>query len=331
MFTRYWRTYPWILQIALAFLTIFTLMSFSTYLILLLVPKLSGISMTDIIKLTEQSPAGTARVSLLSQAAGTIGTFILPALLFAGLTHPRVREYLGLRPPGRPLHWLLVTGIMLGLIPVLLQGENWMMEHIHLGKHADELQHQTDGIFKAYLKLPRGSDLALLITILALLPAIGEELIFRGIFLRLFHRRFSTLPVVSTKPGALRDPQRMMVAPVVLSALLFAFWHTSPYGFAFIFIAGCVLALVYYLTGSLLCSIWAHFLYNGLQVVYIVNTQHNETLNKIADGENLPIAVPIIGLILFLGCFYALARSQTPLPSDWSADFRPGEEEQVAR
>lgn len=327
MFNRYWRTYPWVLQMALAFLTIFTLMSFSTYLILVLVPKFTGANMNDLLQLNESSPARMARISLFSQAIGSIGTFVMPALLFAGFAHPRMREYLGLRLPGKRIHWVLVTGIMLGLIPVLLWGEGWMIEHVHLGKQADDIQHRTDGIFKAYLKLPNGADFALLLTILALIPAIGEELIFRGIFLRLFHRRFNGMMVAAGENRLMApDGQRIMVLPVIVSTLLFAFWHTSPYGFVFIFIAGCVLALIYFMTGSLLCSMWAHFLYNGFQITFIFNTQQNEVLRKMAEGEHLPIAVPLVGLAVFLISFYALIRNQMPLQPDWSTDFKPEEE-----
>jgi membrane protease YdiL (CAAX protease family) len=329
MFNRYWRTYPWALQMVLFFLMIFTLMSFATFLVLTFMPRLSGVSINDIINLSPASSVKTTRVTLIAQAISHICSFAVPALLFATFTHPRMREYLGLRKPANPIHWLLVTGIMLGLIPALLWGEAWMMHHLHFGKLADETQQKSDNMIKAFLNLPTGADFALLLTVLALLPALGEELIFRGIFLRLFHRGFNRarLSAQGSYAVPVSDPQRAMVFPVILSALLFATWHTNPYGFTMIFIAGCVLALIYSLTGSLLCSMWAHLLYNGLQVSIVYFSHGNVEAKKIAEGENLPIVFPIAGLILFAISFYALVRTQSPLKPDWSNDFRSGEPE----
>jgi membrane protease YdiL (CAAX protease family) len=330
MFNRYWRSYPWILQLILFFLMIFTLMSFVTFLVLAIVPKLSGASLTDIINLSPKSPASTARVALIVQVFSQIGTFVIPAILFAIFTHPRIREYLGLRPPGKRIHWLLVTGIIVGLVPVLVWGENWMAQHIHLGKAADQTQEQNNNITSAFLQLPGGGNFLLLLAALALLPAMGEELIFRGVLLRLLHRGFKRLASPPVADGYIPslDPNRAMVVPVVLSGLIFAVFHSSPYGFTFIFIAGCVLALVYFLTGSLLCSMWAHLLNNGIQITAVYLTRGNEAANKMAQGENLPILFPIIGLVLFALCFYALVKNQTPLKPDWSDDFTPAELEQ---
>jgi membrane protease YdiL (CAAX protease family) len=329
MFNRYWRTYPWFLQMTLVILMMITLASFTTYLLLVLAPKLSGLPFNEIANLTPASSPLAIRVGVLMQAVSHMGIFAIPALLFASFTHPRVREYLGLRAPGKTIHWLLATGIMLGLLPVFLWGEAWFMQHMHLGKWADEMQKTNDNTVKTFLTLSGSADLALLLFTLAFLPALGEELIFRGVLLRLMHRRVTkSLPTLVVGDTVVApDVQRTMVTPVIFTALLFAAVHFNPYGFAFIFIAGCILALIYFLTGSLLCSIWAHLLYNGIQVSGIFFSKHNAVAKNITDGKNIPALVPLIGLAVFGICFYMLVRTQTPLKTDWSNDFRPGEQE----
>ena len=328
MFNRYWRTYPWVLQLTLLMLMILTLSSFATYLVLTLVPRLSGIALDDLINLTPVSSTRATRAGIIAQGISHLGTFALPALLFAVFCHPRVREYLGIRAPGKPQHWLMATGIMVGLVPVFLWGEAWMLKHLHFGNWATERQAANDNTFKAFLKLKTGPDLALLLTILALLPAIGEELLFRGAMLRLFHRRVYKVspPVVEGDKAVVPDAQRSMLFPVIFTALLFAVIHVNPYGFVFIFIAGCMLSLIYYLTGSLLCAIWAHFLYNGIQVASVFLTHHNDAARIVAENDQLPPIYPIAGLVIFALSFYALVRTQTPLAADWSLDFKPGEE-----
>jgi len=328
MFNRYWRTYPWALQLALLMLMVFTLSSFATYLALMLVPGISGVPFNDLIHLTPLSNYKAIRAGLSAQAIAHIGMFMGPALLFAAFAHPRVREYLGLRAPGKPVHWLLVTGIMVGLVPVFIWGETWMIKHLHFGKWADDLQRANDGTIKAFLKLNTGQDLLLLLTVLAILPAMGEEFLFRGVMLRLFHRRIYKAPIEEAGNGSVVMPngKRSMLLPVIFTGLLFAATHVNPYGFPFLFVAGCMLALTYYLTGSLLCSLWAHFVYNGIQVCAVFLTQDNSSAQQIAAGDQLPIAFPLVGLVIFALSLYGLVRARTPLPADWSVDFKPGEE-----
>ncbi len=321
MFNRYWRTYPLGLQLLLAVLLAFTLGSFAQLIGLLTIPKISGLSLESLSKLSEQTPPATVRWALLLQAAGSIGLFLLSSLVFASLTHPRPKEYLGIRAPGRNIQWLFIAGICIGLVPAQMAAETWLMKHIHLGPVADRIQERSDRTFKALLGLQGGSgDLALLLGVMALLPAIGEELLFRGVLLRLFHelgRKWRGL-LRRGDAAAPVDIQRSMLVPVIVTALCFAYIHQNPYGFIFIFVAGCVLALVYQLTGSLLSSMFAHFIYNGLQVLLVY------FLKDLAD-QDFPSWIPLAGFVLFIGSFYGLIRNQTPLRPDWSEDFRPGE------
>lgn len=323
MFNRYWRTYPWGLQVALFFLTWFTLMSFATYLVLALMPKLTGLSFSDLTQMSSTTPLKAIRAGLCTQAIYHAGTFAAPGLLFAAFTHPKLRQYLGLRAPGKPIHWVLVTGLMLGLLPVFLWGEAWTMQHLHLGKWADSLQKTNDDTIAAFLHLNTPGDLALLLFALAVLPAFGEEVVFRGIILRLLHRRMGRRLFADPEAGyTSQEVQWTMIFPVMISALFFAGFHYNPYGFVFIFTAGCVLALIYFLTGSLLCSMWAHLLYNGLQVVAAFFSKQDAAAQKVAQAENLSAVYPLIGLALFGICFYLLVKHQTSLPADWSDDFR---------
>jgi membrane protease YdiL (CAAX protease family) len=196
-----------------------------------------------------------------------------------------------------------------------------MMKHLHFGSWAREMQKTSDETTMTFLKIHSWS---LLLFTLGVLPAVGEELLFRGVLLRLVHRRAYGSPNETLNlPN--QEAQRKMIYPVVFTALLFALIHFNPYGFVFIFIAGCMLALIYYLTGSLLCSMLAHFIYNGTQVAVAMLTEQTAPMSAAeADLPSWPLVLG--GLILFLACFYALIRTQRPLPPYWSQDYLPGEE-----
>ena len=92
MFNRYWRSYPWGMQVFLLLTTWFTLSSFATYLVLVLVPKLTGLNAADLTELSATSSQRVARVGLIVQGFYHAGMYALPGLLFAVFMHPRVSE-----------------------------------------------------------------------------------------------------------------------------------------------------------------------------------------------------------------------------------------------
>lgn len=84
--------------------------------------------------------------------------------------------------------------------------------------------------------------------IIALLPAVVEEFIFRGLIFNGYKKRN---PFVA----------------ILLSSALFGLIHMNINQFSYAFVIGVVFALLVYATGSLVPSIFAHFLINGTSVV----------------------------------------------------------------
>ena len=89
----------------------------------------------------------------------------------------------------------------------------------------------------------------LLVLVVALMPAIGEELLFRGFVM-----------------GTLKKRCRPVVA-IVVTTLIFAAYHMSLIKMFTIGIVGLGLTLVTYKTGSIAASICVHFLNNLLSVL----------------------------------------------------------------
>lgn len=88
---------------------------------------------------------------------------------------------------------------------------------------------------------------ALSVLLLAVLPSIGEELLFRGII-------FSGLKQYGNKIA------------IIGSALLFALIHSSPIQTVYPFLFGLILSISVYKTNSLFASIFIHFLNNFIVV-----------------------------------------------------------------
>lgn len=325
MFTRYWRNYPWFLQLFLFVTMMFTFLWLGRAIVWTALPKITGVPLKDFLIVTPNSPLPAVRISLLANSIIQVCFFTLPPLLFAYFTTPFPGRYLGLRLPGRPVHWIIVTCIMLGYLPLSLALEGWLQHHVDLGKWAKDVQALNDKTFSAYLRMNSVADLAKAFAAFAVIPPIGEELLFRGIIMRFAARRAGVrfMPVtVMDHRVPLAQASSRMIFPILISALLFALMHSNPYGAIFIFTAGVLLALIYWLTGSLFCSIWAHMLFNGTQVVSaFFSGGSTAATDASVQTTALPVWLPIAGAVLFAAALYALFKTKTPLQPDWSADY----------
>lgn len=156
-------------------------------------------------------------------------TYLLPlflyGLLFGGLSVKRLR----LHPPKAvsvPLLLLLALTLLVGTSLLSMS-----LERVGLLPPTED---RYSGL---------GAPNVLLVTVLAILPAILEELVFRGVIL-------SSFEPCGTGPA------------IIGSALLFAFAHMSLEKLPIYFFAGVVLALAVYASRSLFSAILIHALYN---------------------------------------------------------------------
>ena len=130
-----------------------------------------------------------------------------------------------------------------------------------------------------------------LITVLgvALIPAVGEELMFRGLFQKLFGQRF--------------NPHN----GIALTALLFAVVHFNLTNFFYYFVLGVVLGYAYYWGKNILFPIIIHFINNSLVLLQYVQIQSisKEDYSMLeSEGEESFTIMRYITVALCLAIFY---------------------------
>jgi membrane protease YdiL (CAAX protease family) len=123
----------------------------------------------------------------------------------------------------------------------------------------------------------------------AVLPALGEELVFRGILLRHF-----------------REWTRNIHVAIFISAFLFSAMHLQFYGFLPRFLMGILFGYMLYWTGSIWVPIMAHFFNNAAAVVvaflsarYFPGVDFN-TFGSSSNPVLIAASALIIGLIVWL-------------------------------
>jgi len=128
---------------------------------------------------------------------------------------------------------------------------------------------------------------------ICLIPAIGEELLFRGLLMRLFSERTNIHNAIA------------------IQALLFAAVHFNLSNFLYYFVLGVVLGYLYYWGRNIAFPMIVHLINNSLVLFnyFVITTASKESLNNIT-GEGVFNDAEVYGWMsyltigLSLGIFY---------------------------
>jgi uncharacterized protein len=120
------------------------------------------------------------------------------------------------------------------------------------------------------------------IFIMAVLPSVGEELLFRGLLQNQIHRIHRNIHVA-----------------IWLTAFLFGLIHFQFYGLVPRMMLGALFGYLYYWSGSLLVPMVAHFVNNGLTLFLLYFYQKEIITYDIEDSE--PLSWPMLTVITLAG------------------------------
>jgi membrane protease YdiL (CAAX protease family) len=190
------------------------------------------------------------------QVVNQFGVFILPALVFVLLTDNDVAGYLRLR--GGWHRMSLIQGIV--LIFVSLPFIHWLMEinnSMHLPdafaaieQWMKDREQEAQDLTDAFLATESVGGFLFNLLMIAVVAAVGEELIFRGILVRLFREWTGSIHLA-----------------VFIPAFLFSLLHLQFYGFLPRLVLGMFLGYLFVWSGSLRVPVIIHFLNNAFAVI----------------------------------------------------------------
>ncbi len=278
-----------------------------------LLPKLTGFTPVQAMHINSQSPYALISAAITMQGALNISMYGLSAFLFAHLAHPEKWQYLRLVRPGKKMQPVLAVLAMLGAMPLLTLIQHYI-GLIDFGPKVREAQQLNDELFTAFLTMPSFGAFLHVFVVLAIIPGVGEELFFRSVLMRFTRKKTFS-----------------MVVPILFTSAVFAYSHSNVYGLLSIFLAGLLLAGLFYLTGSLWCSILPHIFFNGSQVILSYAGHKNAAVQKFVEGTEVSWPIVIVGAVIFAASFYLLWKNRTPLPQDWTQDYKNDAEREAER
>ena len=135
-------------------------------------------------------------------------------------------------------------------------------------------------------------DLLANLFVVALVPAVSEELFFRASLQNILER-WTRSPWVA----------------IILSSLAFAFLHLTIFKFMGILILGLALGTLFYITRNIWYNIFFHFLNNSLSLLVTYYASHSATLKKLSGDEmKVNVFIAVLSLFITILIFVSIRR-----------------------
>jgi len=237
-----------------------------------------------------------ARELLVTNAVSQWLAFAIPTLLLARLHATKILAFIRFRKTSILANGLALVG-MIAFLPVAqwLAGIN---QQLPIPEFARQLDEQSMQLIAKVLETD--FSLAFGLIMLAVTPAICEELIFRGYAQRQFERAGG--PALA----------------ILLSGVLFGLYHLRLTQLLPLTAIGLYLAYLTWRTGSIWPAIVAHFVNNGVIVAFSEMSKSPDASSSatVAEGMDVPTYTVVLGLLAFCGIIYALHTFVRPEEND---------------
>jgi membrane protease YdiL (CAAX protease family) len=226
-----------------------------------------------------------ANMLRLIQFISTFLLFFVPAWLYARINHVKPFTHLGFGHKVNIAQAGVVILIMLACLP-LVGALSSLTELLPFSKATFEKFKAIEDDYNAQIniigKMDSFPEFLLSLFMLAILPAVFEEVMFRGAVQNLFSRWW-----------------KMPILAIIVTSILFSAVHFSYLGFLSRFALGFVLGWMFYRTGNIWLNIIAHAVNNGvaLTALYL----------KVKEPE-ISQLYGLLSVLLLLDYFFCLKK-----------------------
>jgi len=217
-----------------------------------------------------------------------ISTFFLlffPAVCYASICHKKPFTHLGFKNKISINQIIIVGLIMMASLPLV----DLLEQLTRMLPFAKETFAKFQGAEDEYNKqiaviarMDSPLDYVISIIIVAFLPAVFEETLFRGALQNLLSR-WTKMPILS----------------IALAATIFSLVHFSYLGFLSRFVLGFILGWLYYRTGNIWLNIIGHFCNNAvaLTALYVL-TKPGQKLDAAQADQHFSIWSGIVSFVV---------------------------------
>lgn len=238
----------------------------------------------------------------IMQLISAIGLFIIPPIVYAFITSRNGAQKLSLTTFSKPVNYAFILLLMVVSTPFL----SWTVEmnsQLVLPDFLSEIEQwmkqseeQAMALTKAFLTFDGVGSLLFILLIVAIIPAIGEELLFRGVLQKICIRWTNNVHW-----------------GIWITAILFSALHLQFYGFLPRMLLGALFGYLFYWSKSLWLPILGHFINNGSVVIfsYFYPETVDETEITFFSETSYKTMLTIVSLLLTLGILFYFRKINT--------------------
>ncbi len=236
------------------------------------------------------------------QAIYSTGMFIIPPFIVAWFVHNKVSAYLFLNKKSPFSQYIFATLTIIVALPAinLLADIN---SHLQLPEFLSGVEEwmrnsedQAEMITKKFLVMDTPFDLLVNLILIAVIPALGEELLFRGVIQRIFS-----------------NMTKNVHWGIIITAFLFAALHMQFFGLLPRMAMGILFGYLLVWTKSLWVPILAHLINNGMAVCmfyFIGKGTLPEDIEKFGGNDSSIWISGIISIVILTPLLFSLYGSR---------------------
>lgn len=238
------------------------------------------------------TPDGTAlsiNISRTYHLISFVGSMLLPFWLFTIVNRSSIIKESGLNTPFKSSYlWMgMVTAgsgfILTSWLDNLMRKVAWPQT---LQYFAQQMDTSRQKMTQTLLDMQEPHELFICLFLVAFLPAVIEELLFRGALQNIF-----------------KGITGSIIRAIVLQAFVFATLHFSFYELPGIFLLGLAFGYMKSASGSTLYSMIAHFFFNGTAIfLHYLSQQHFRQTGVSGTYDNIQFGnvISLLALIPFI-------------------------------
>ena len=263
---------------------------------------LAGYSLDALSSTQSLSSSDTNEIFFLKvlQLAQALGLFIAPYVVYRLLL--KENQYQAAQLPFVGILSALVFGFaMFSAFPLINYLAEWNSGLVFpinaINDWMQSTERNAEHIIRLFLETDTIGGLAFNLFLIALLPAVGEELLFRGTF----------------QPLMLKTFKGNYHMAIWVTAFWFSFIHLQFLGFFPRLLLGAVLGYGAHWSGSLILPMIGHFVNNALAVLvaYFIGMDTLDSNAETLGSTNDQIQLVLLSILLLCGGIYLVYRDST--------------------
>ncbi|MCX6280618.1 MAG: CPBP family intramembrane metalloprotease [Bacteroidetes bacterium] len=273
---------------------------------LLLALPIFHLSLTGTLAILNQIDDPKAlRILEYFQVTQSVGLFIIPPVLAGFLLEGNSWTYLKANQTGKGNVYFIVFLLMFVSLPFI----NWLVDLNQMMKLPEFLKGMEDWMKSAEEQAGKLTDSFLAgssfgnflfnIFMIGILPAVGEEFMFRGLLQKLLKGWLKNIHLA-----------------VFITGFLFALMHLQFYGLLPRMILGVIFGYLFYWSGSIWVPVFAHFVNNSGAIIISYLANLGLISQKYQDfGSTHNVFLILLSLLMTTSCLFMVYRRKPLYPS----------------